>query len=333
MKRLFKKSYMMWVIAIVFVALYLLKNILPPSFIVEVVIDSIYVIACSFLIGQMGFVSFGQPAYLAFGAFGTAFYLCYAGTNPYVGLLAGVLLGLVVNIIVGAFFTRLSSDYFCLCNLAFAVVTFFVFQKALVKYTHGDNGLWFISRIESTPILDLSKTEGVFILAFIIAILVYIFFDYLMNHSVFGATCLCAKTNPQKLQFLGYNVFNIKWSGFVIANTVTSLVGSLYALYFGFVSAAITAPAKAVDPVATALLGGVGTLFGPLVGSILMIGLKDLVSEIVKYWELLVGILLIIVMLAGEKGIVGSVKDAVSKFRDKYSNNKGLPATTSKEGE
>lgn len=330
MKRLFKNSYMIWVITIVFVAIYFLKNILPPSFIMEAVINSIYVIACSFLIGQLGFVSFGQPAFLAIGAFGTAFYLCYAGTNPYVAILAGVLLGLVVNIIVGAFFTRLSSDYFTLCNMAFAVVTFFIFQKALVKYTHGDNGLWFLSRIQSTPVLDLNKTEGVFILSFIVAILVYIFFNYVTNHSVFGATCLCAKTNEQKLRFLGYNVFNIKWFGFIIANTVTALAGSLYALYFGFVSAAITAPAKATDPVATALVGGVGTIFGPLVGSFVMIGLKDLVSEIVKYWELLVGVLLIIVMLAGEKGIVGSLKGAF-KFT-KHSDSKGLPTSTNKEG-
>lgn len=309
-------------IPIVFAILYLLKYFLPQSFVLEVVILSIYTMGCSFLIGRIGFVSFGQPAYLAIGAYGTAFYLYYFGTNPYVGILAGILLSLVITVIVGAFFIRLDSSYFTLCNQAFCVVAFFLFQKGLVKYTHGDNGLWFLSRIDPTPILDLSSTEGVFVLAFIIALGVWFLFHYLMNRSVFGATCLGIKINEQKLRFLGYDVFSIKWLAFVIANIITGLAGSLYAIYFGFVSAGMTAPGKAVEAVAISMLGGAGTLFGPLVGSFLFIGLKDVASQFIAYWELLVGLLLIIVMLAGEKGIVGSLEEALSKATDKRFNKK-----------
>ena len=242
----------------------------------------------------------------------------------YVAILVGILTSLVVSIIVGAFFIRLDSSYFTLCNQAFCVVAFFVFQKALVKYTHGDNGLWFLSRIDSTPILDLSTMEGVFIFAFLVAVGVWFLFYYLMNRSVFGATCLGVKMNEQKLRFLGYDAFNVKWLAFVIANTVTGLAGSLSAIYIGFVSAGITAPSKAVEAVAISMLGGAGTLFGPLVGSFLFIGLKDIASQFISYWEFLVGLLLIIVMLAGEKGIVGSLEEALSKATNKRSNQEGI---------
>jgi len=83
---------------------------LPLPFLNEVVIFSIYAMGCNFLIGRVGYISFGQPAYLAFGAYSTAFYLYYFGTNPFTGILIGVLGGLLCAIVIGPFFVRLRSD-------------------------------------------------------------------------------------------------------------------------------------------------------------------------------------------------------------------------------
>ena len=139
-------------IIIVFVLLYLLKGVLPAAFLTEVVIYSIYAMGCSFLIGRLGLTSFGQPAFLAFGAYGAGIYLYYFGTNSYVAILVGVLTSFLINMLVGTFLVRLNSSYFTLCNQAFCVVTFFIFQKALVKWTFGDNGLPLISRMKPTPL-------------------------------------------------------------------------------------------------------------------------------------------------------------------------------------
>jgi len=312
-----------WGILVVFIILYLLKNVLPQSFIQEVLILSLYTMGCSFLIGRLGFVSFGQPMYMAIGAYGTAFYLFYFGTNPLIGLLVGVLAGLVINMIVGIFFVRLNSSYFTLSNLAFCVIGFFLFQKALVNYTHGDNGLWFLTNIESTPVIDLSTTDGFFLFSFLVVIVIWIILRYLMESSVFGATCLSAKINQRKLRFLGYSVVKIKWLAFVIANTATALAGALYAIYFGFVSPGLTDPSVAVEPVAISMLGGAGTLFGPLVGSFIFIGLKDVASQFIAYWEFMVGLMLIIVMLAGERGIMGTIETVLPRLKNKFFNGKG----------
>ena len=279
----------------------------------EVVIFSVYAMGCSFLIGRVGYISFGQPAYLALGAYATAFYLFYFGTNPYVGILVGVLGGALVSLIIGPLFVRLRSDYFAMVNLALAVIVFYLMQKVLVSITQGDNGLWFMTRISSTPLLDLTIPSHFFIFALLVALAVWAFYKYL-DDSIYGACCLATKVNENKLQFLGYNNFSIRLFAFVIANTTTALAGAMYAIYLGFVSPEMASPSRAADPVVVTLLGGVGTLFGPIVGAIAYTGMKDVISKYIGNWELIIGFLLVFIMLAGEKGIWGTLQPRLERL-------------------
>jgi branched-chain amino acid transport system permease protein len=301
-----------WGILLAFSLLAVLRVFLPLPFSNEIIIFSIYTMGCSFLLGRVGFISFGQPAYLATGAYATAFYLFYFGTNPYIGILIGVLAGLVMSLIVGPFFVRLRSDYFALVNLALAVIFFYMLQKVLVGITKGDNGLWFLTNIASTPVLDLSRQNHFFIFAFLVAIAVWAFYKYL-NDTLYGACCLASKINEDKVKFLGYSNFKIRLTAFVIANTTTALAGSLYAVYLGFVSPEMTSSHRAADPVVVTILGGVGTLYGPIVGAIAYTGMKDLISGLIGNWELFIGFLLVFIMLAGEKGIWGSLEPLLKK--------------------
>jgi branched-chain amino acid transport system permease protein len=292
---------------IAFALLALMRVFLPLPFAIEVVIFSIYTIGCSFLLGRVGFISFGQPAYLAIGAYGTGFYLYYFGTNPLIGLAAGVAAGVVAALIVGPLFVRLRSDYFALVNLALAVIVFYLMQKVLAEWTRGDNGLWFLTNIGSTPGLDISRPDQFFIFALLVGFLVWALYKYL-DDSLFGACCLATKINEDKLQFLGYSNFRVRLLAFVIANSTTALAGGLYAIYLGFVSPEITSPARAADPVVVTILGGAGTLYGPIVGTIAYTGMKDAISKFIGNWELFIGFLLVFIMLAGEKGIVGTIE-------------------------
>ncbi|MGZ5034184.1 MAG: branched-chain amino acid ABC transporter permease [Usitatibacter sp.] len=285
----------------------LMRVFLPLPFANEVLIFSIYTIGCSFLLGRVGFISFGQPAYLAVGAYATGFYLFYFGANPYVALLMGVAAGMAASLLVGPFFVRLRSDYFALVNLALAVIIFYLAQKVFVDITKGDNGLWFLAKIASTPVLDISTPNGFFIFALATAFAVWAFYKYL-DDSVFGACCLATKINEEKLAFLGYSNFRIRLLAFVIANTTTALAGGMYAIYLGGVTPELSGPARAADPVVVTILGGAGTLYGPIVGTIAYTGMKDLISRAFGNWEVFIGFLLVFIMLAGEKGIWGSVE-------------------------
>jgi branched-chain amino acid transport system permease protein len=95
-----------WGILLAFSLLALLRVLSPLPFAIEIIIFSIYTMGCNFLLGRVGFISFGQPAYLAVGAYGTAFYLYYFGQNPYVGIFIGLLSGVGVAVLVGLFFVR-----------------------------------------------------------------------------------------------------------------------------------------------------------------------------------------------------------------------------------
>jgi branched-chain amino acid transport system permease protein len=297
----------------------------PLPFANEIMIFSIYTIGCNFLLGRVGFISFGQPAYLAVGAYAAAFYLFYFGTDPFVGILLGVVAGAVVALAVGPLFVRLRSDYFALVNLALAVIIFYLMQKVFAGITHGDNGLWFLTRLTSTPVLDITIPRQFFIFAFMVAFVVWAFYKYL-DDSMFGACCLAAKINEDKLTFLGYNNFGIRLLAFVIANTTTALAGAMYAVYLGFVSPEITSPARAADPVVVTILGGVGTLYGPLVGSIVYTGMKDLISKAVGNWELIIGFVLVFIMLAGEKGIWGSLEPRLQQLFARVRLARGMRA-------
>ena len=302
-----------WGILLMFLFLVVLRLFLPLPFMNEILIFSIYTMGCNFLLGRVGFISFGQPAYLAVGAYATAFYLYYFGTNAYIGILLGILAGVVVSAAIGPLFVRLRSDYFALVNLALAVIMFYLMEKILAGITHGDNGLWFLTRMSNTPVLNLGKHSDFFIFVFLLAMALWAFYKYL-DGTIYGACCLATKINEDKLKFLGYSNFHIRWLAFIIANTTTALAGSLYAVYFGFVSPDITSPARAADPVVVTILGGVGSLYGPIVGAIAYTGMKDLVSGYIANWELFIGLLLVFIMLAGEKGIWGTLEPLLAKI-------------------
>jgi branched-chain amino acid transport system permease protein len=300
-------------ILLAFALLAVMRVVLPLPFANEVMIFSIYVMGCNFLLGRVGFISFGQPAYLAVGAYATAFYLFYFGTNPYVGLLIGIGGGLLVSLLVGPLFVRLRSDYFALVNLALAVIIYYLMQKVLAGITQGDNGLWFLTNISSTPVLDISRPDQFFIFAFLVGLAVVAFYKYL-DDTIFGACCLGTKINEDKVRFLGYSNFRIRLLAFVIANTTTALAGAMYAVYLGFVSPEVSSPSRAADPVVVTILGGVGTLYGPIVGAIAYTGMKDIISNLIGNWELFIGFLLVTIMLAGEKGIWGTLEPRLRRL-------------------
>ena len=222
---------------------------------------------------------------------------------------------------IGPLFVRLRGDYFALVNLALAVIIFYLMQKVLAGITHGYNGLWFLTSLASTPVLDLSRPDQFFIFAFLVAFALWAFYKYL-DDSIFGACCLATKINEDKVKFLGYSSFKIRLFAFVIANTTTALAGAMYAVYLGFVSPEITSPARAADPVVVTILGGAGTLYGPIIGAIVYTGLKDVVSKVIGNWELIVGFTLVFIMLAGEKGIWGSLEPRLTRLIDRVTGTR-----------
>lgn len=291
------------------------------NFITEVSIFSIYVMGCNLLYGYLGMVSFGQPFYLSVGAYGTAIYLAYLGTNPLISMFVGMGAGLVVGVLLGPFFVRLRGDYFALVNAAICAIGLFIFEKLLLPITRGDDGLWYRSRMSATPLLDIRQPANFFFFVMLILALVLILFRY-MDQSVLGISFRAIKVNERKMRFLGYSTFKIKWIGFTIASILSSLSGALFAINFGFVSPHLGSPHRAAEVLVATLLGGAGTVYGPFFGSFAFLGIRDIVSKYIVRWELLVGILTIVVLFKFGRGIWGNIDLFI---HERFANERSRP--------
>jgi branched-chain amino acid transport system permease protein len=282
------------------------------TFILDLSIFSIYVMGNNVLYGYLGMVSFGQPFYLGVGAYATALYLAYLGTNPLVGILLGILAGIGVGIVLGPFFIRLRGDYFALINAATCAIGLFTVEKLLLPITRGDDGLWYRSRMAATPFFDIRLPANFFYFALLVFLVVLILYNY-MDRSVLGVSFRAIKVNEGKMNFLGYDTFKIKWLGFGLASTLSALSGSLYAINFGFVNPSLSEPSRAAEVLVATLLGGAGTVFGPFFGTLAFLGIKDLVSRYFSRWELVVGILTLLVLFRFSKGIWGSTEEMLQR--------------------
>lgn len=282
------------------------------NFLTEVSIFSIYVIGCNLLYGYLGMVSFGQPFYLTVGAYSTGIYLAYFGTSPLISLGVGIGAGLLVGLILGPFFVRLRGDYFALVNLAICAIGVFIVEKLLLPITRGDDGLWYRARMADTPLLDIRQSGNFFYFVLFSLFIVLILFRY-MDRSTLGASFRAVKGNERKMKFLGYSTFKLKLAGFTLASMLAAFSGSLFAINFGFVNPNLGTPGRAADVLVATLMGGAGTVYGPLFGSFAFLGFRDIVSSYTISWELFVGILTILVLFKFNKGIWGNIEAIISE--------------------
>ena len=305
------------------VAVLIVARILIPqkmNFITEISIFSIYVMGCNVLYGYMGMVSFGQPFYLNVGAYASAIYLAYLGTNPLISILLGILVGCVIGILLGPFFVRLRGDYFALVNAATCAIGFFIFEKLLLPITRGDDGLWYRARMTATPLLDIRQPANFFFFVMLMLAFILILFRYI-DQTVLGISFRAVKVNERKMRFLGYSAFGIKWIGFTLASMLSGLAGALYAVNLGFVNPNLGTPHRAAEVLVATLIGGSGTVYGPFFGSLAFIGIRDVVSNYITRWEFCVGVLTLIVLFKFSKGIWGSI-DLL--FREKFGKKKEI---------
>ena len=306
MGRMIKASYgPLILVFFILMARYTFPN--KMTFIIELAIFSIYVMGNNILYGYLGMVSFGQPFYLGVGAYATAIYLAHLGTNPLIGMLCALAAGLAMGLILGPAFIRLRGDYFALINAATCAIGMFTIEKLLLPITRGDDGLWYRSRMSQLPFLDIRLPENFFIFALAIFLLILILYNF-MDKSTLGVSFRAIKANENKMKFLGYDTFKIRWIGFSMASIMSALAGSLYAINFGFVNPSLADPHRAAEVLVATLIGGAGTVFGPFFGTFAFLGIKDLVSRYIAHWELAGGILTLLGLFRFSKGIWGNTE-------------------------
>jgi len=283
------------------------------TFLTEVAIFAIYVMGNNILYGYLGYVSFGQPFYLGMGAYAAALYLAYIGHNPLVAILVAVCYGMLLGIILGPVFIRLRGSYFALVNAALCAIGTFLLEKVLINITRGNDGLWYRSRMSATPIIDIRLPGNLFYFILLVLLIVLLLYRY-MDRSALGVAFRAVQTDNRKMNFMGYNTFKIRWVGFTLASMLSALAGSLYAVNFGFVNPNLGENSRAIEVLVATILGGAGSVYGPLFGAAAFLGIKDIVSLWITHWELVVGILTIVVLFRFSKGLWGTIETLLDRI-------------------
>ena len=279
----------------------------------DYLIFCIFVLSFDLLYGYMGRLSFGQMLYLGTGAYVSTIFSIHVSGNPLLSLAAGIAGGTLIAAVTGLIVSRLSGASFALSNLAFNQVGFFLVGSTLQDITNGENGL--SAAVNPWGYLDFSNEYIAF--AFILACFLLVFTLMLyLTVSPFGIMIRSIKENEVRVRFLGFNVFWYKWLTFVICGSVAALAGSLYTLYVGFISPTFIHPLHNVEVIFACLIGGAGNLYGAIIGGVLFMGMKDVLSSSLGQWEWLLGLILLSIVFWFRRGVTGLVASIAGSFAD-----------------
>ncbi|MHB8492965.1 MAG: branched-chain amino acid ABC transporter permease [Casimicrobiaceae bacterium] len=281
----------------------------------RVLVMALAAMALNFLLGFTGVLSFGHAAYFGLGAYGAAMTIKYLVPSTPLAILVGIVVGTIAAAIIGALIVKLRGVYFAMVTIAFGQVFYFItFRWNTV--TGGDDGLtnWHRMPINlgftKLDILHNSELFYYFIL-FFFAIAVTLM--ALLLRSPLGRTFLAIRENERRARFLGIPVEQHIWLSFVISCLFVSLAGTLYALLNNFVDPRALYWGQSGNFVIMAVLGGMRSFWGPLVGAVIFVVLQDYVSSMTQNWESFIGLFFVLVVLFFPRGVLGIIRRKVTR--------------------
>jgi branched-chain amino acid transport system permease protein len=276
----------------------------------RVVVLGLAAMSLNFLLGYTGVLSFGHAAYFGLGAYGAAMTIRYLVPSTALSLIVGILTGTIAAAIIGPLIIRLRGVYFAMVTIAFAQVFYFIaFRWSSV--TGGDDGLTGWTRqplhlgFATSDILHKPISFYYLLLAvFAVAVGVMAW----LLRSPFGRTLIAIRENERRARFLGISVDQHIWFSWVISCGFVSLAGALYALLNNFVDPRALYWTQSGDFVIMAVLGGMRSFWGPLLGAAIFVVLQDYLSSATENWMSFIGLFFVLVVLYFPRGILGIIR-------------------------
>jgi len=262
--------------------------------------------ACAFnlLIGFGGLLSFGHAMFL-----GTAGYVCAHaakvwGWPPEAAILAGTGAAAILGLVTGLLAIRRQGIYFAMITLALAQMIYFFCLQA--PFTHGEDGIQSVPRGRLFGLLDLSNTLTMYYFVLIVFIAAFALI-YRVIHSPFGQVLKAIRENEPRTISLGYDAERYKLLAFVLSATLAGLAGATKAIVFQLASLTDVHWTMSGEVVLMTLLGGMGTVFGPVVGAFIIIGLENYLAAFGEWVTVITGGIFVVCVLAFRRGIVGEI--------------------------
>ncbi len=263
------------------------------------------------LVGYTGLASLGHAAYFGVAGYTVGVVATVYGWGFWPAAGAGLLAAAATAALFGLLAIRATGPYFLIITLALGQIIWGLAYR-WVSVTGGDNGLRGIARPALWAGLSVARIQGFYYFAMAVT-LVAALLMYLVVTSPFGLTLRGIRESESRMRVLGYNVFLHKYLVFIVAGTFSGLAGVLYAYYNGFVSPADVHLVASANALLMVILGGTGTLFGPLVGSALLVFLQNMLSGITQRWLTILGAILVLAVMYAPRGVVGAARTLLAR--------------------
>ncbi len=272
----------------------------------EILIWSLLAASVNLLYGYVGLLSFGQALYFGLGMYGVAIGVAKFGLGFWPALGFGVFLATAMALVTGALAVRLTWHYFAIITVVFSLIFYFM-ALTWKPVTGGDDGMPF----SIPPVFSMGTFEVTFkdpiTQYFFIVITVGLCYALLSRilQSPLGRAFVTVRENDQRAELIGLNVYAIRLSAFVIAGFLAGVAGALFAFFGRYASSIYMFYHVSGEAVVWAIIGGIGTLFGPIIGTGLLIVLREELSSVWQHYQILVGVIIILTVIYAPKGLGG----------------------------
>ena len=294
-----------WMFAALLVVGSIAPFVLYPTFLMKVLCFALFACAFNLLLGFAGLLSFGHAAFFGGSAYITG-YLCRdLGLSPELGLLAGAVFGGVLGAMFGWVAIRREGIYFAMITLGLAQLVYFLALQ--LRFTGGEDGLQGIPRGKLFGVVDMGDNIAMYFFVFAVFMAGF-WLIHRTIHSPFGQILKAIRDNEPRATSLGYDVGRFKLLAFVISASLAGLAGSMKSLVFQLASLADVHWHTSGQVVLMTLLGGLGTILGPVAGAITIVSLEDLLADKVGSWvTVIMGAIFVVCVLLFRRGVVGEI--------------------------
>ncbi|MGE0714272.1 MAG: branched-chain amino acid ABC transporter permease [Alphaproteobacteria bacterium] len=288
-----------------------------PLFLMKALCFALFACAFNLLVGYVGLLSFGHAAFFGSAGYVTAYTVKYWGLTPELGILAGAATGAGLGLVVGWLAIRRQGIYFAMITLALSQIVFFYALQA--PWTGGEDGIQSVPRGRLFGIVDLREPLAMYATVAVIFLAGFLLI-YRVIHSPFGQVLKAIRENEPRTISLGYETDRYKLLAFILSATLAGVAGGTKSIVFQLASLTDVQWQMSGEVVLMTLVGGLGTVFGPIVGAVVIVTMQNYLAEFGSWVTIIQGTIFVICVLTFRRGIVG---EAMAWFGPKGSTPRG----------
>ena len=275
-----------------------------PVFLMKALCFALFACAFNLLLGFGGLLSFGHAMFLGTAGYLSAQTAKVLGFPPELAILTGTAASAALGVVVGALAIRRQGIYFAMITLAIAQMMYFFYVQA--PFTHGEDGIQAVPRGRLFGFIDLSQPLVMYFTVLVIFVASFLLI-YRIIHSPFGQVLKAIRENEPRAISLGYDADRYKLLAFVLSATLAGLAGGTKAIVFQLASLTDVHWTMSGEVVLMTLLGGMGTIFGPVVGAFVIVTLENYLAGFGEWVTIITGAIFVVCVLAFRRGIVGEL--------------------------